>query len=140
MPYSRKEEGMQKCCLRFLEFVVIAGFCFLSDVATAQDSPNKEYIGLEFKGKFRKLPKTSIVRALHSDAISVAKSKTLDNLLDQLTISPDFGDDHMEETYPQLNNKTNNEYFDKRTKEELHNIEVEGWIHAVKIEKGNDGD
>ena len=85
----------------------------------------------EFAGSYRKRAKTSIVRSLSTDHIS--RVKKFDNLDKLLIYLP--RDEFVRDKYPDL--KIHSGDPQRRKIEELHNVEVTCWVHAVKYEGGN---
>ena len=83
-----------------------------------------------FQGHYRKKPKTSIVRNKTTNMISSPLTyPTLGDLLGSLL--PDVS---MRKKYPDLKMHAGDP--EKRKSEELHNVEIDCWIHAVKYEGG----
>ena len=112
-------------------FTALSLLCFGG--ACAQD-----LLDLNFKGHYRDKPKTSIGRRLATGEISTPTHYT--NLGDLIDILPN--DAAMRHKYPDLNKKQSG-FPEKRETEELRNVEVDCWIHAVKFEDGrgsNPGD
>jgi len=90
----------------------------------------QEHLDENFKGSYRKKPKTSIVRTKGTNEISPPKKySSLSDLLGDLP--PDV---KMRKTYPDL--RIHGGDPATRKMEELHNVEVDCWIHAVKWEGG----
>jgi hypothetical protein len=117
-----------KLSIRFFRnwYVALWLFAFIPGTLLAQT-----HLDESFKGSYRKKPKTSIVRNKTTKEISTPLSySTLGDLLGSLT--PDV---KMRKKYPDL--KIHAGDPEKRKSEELFNVEVNCWIHAVKYEGGN---
>ena len=112
-----------------LFFSLIAGAISVVPEADAQDLLN-----LNFRGHYRSKPKTSIVRRISTDAISTPTHYA--SLANLLAVLPN--DASMRQKYPDLN-KPKTGFPQKRETEELRNVEVDCWIHAVKFEDGRQG-
>ena len=91
----------------------------------------QDLLNLNFAGTYRDKPKTSIVRNVTTGKISTPKHYTkLGNLVIALP-----GDAAMRHKYPELNKKQSG-FPQKREPEELRNVEVDCWIHAVEFVDG----
>jgi hypothetical protein len=109
--------------ITLLSFVIII---FLTSTILPQ-----QHLDEEFGGVYRKQAKTSIVRSISTDKISrVKKFASLDKLLIYLP-----RDVVMRDKYSDL--KIHATGPEKRKNEELHNVEVDCWVHAVKYEGGS---
>lgn len=94
----------------------------------------KDLVNLDFHGHYRSGPKTTIVRDSHAHQILPAKTYSdLEILLSKLA-----PDEEMFNRHPLL--KSSSHYPRLREVEEQINVEVVGWIHAVKFEGGPKGD
>ncbi len=111
-----------------LQFAVslLAIFFFTSTIFPQQ------HLDESFAGKYRKRAKTSIVRSLTTDHIS--RAHKYDNLGDLLIHLPN--DIEMRNKYPDLKMHVHN-FPEFRKTEELYNVEVTAWVHAVKYEGGS---
>ena len=90
----------------------------------------QDHLDEKFQGSYRSRPKTSIVRNKTTKGISLPrKFAGLTDLLESLPL-----DVTMRKKYPDL--KINGGDPEKRKLEELYNVEVDCWIHAVKYEGG----
>lgn len=112
---------------RLCTFFAAVTMLFVS--ADAQDLLN-----LHFKGHYRSKPKTSIVRRLSNGAISSPTHYA--TIGDLIVVLPN--DAAMRHKYPDLN-RARSGFPQKRETEELRNVEVDCWIHAVKFEDGRGG-
>jgi hypothetical protein len=104
---------------------LIFGIFFLSSTIRSQD-----HLDESFQGSYREKPKTSIVRSATTGNIS--RVHKYGNLGDLLVFLPD--DIEMRNKYPDL--RIHGGDPEKRKTEELFNVELVCWVHAVKYEGG----
>ena len=107
-------------------YLLLGILLIFSQVFFAQD-----HLDEAFQGTYRKEAKTSVVRSLSSGHVS--RVHKLDNLDDLLIFLPK--DVEIRKKYPDLKMHGGNP--EKRKHEELFNVEVNCWIHAVKYEGGS---
>lgn len=112
----------------------VAAFALIVAAVFANCSA-KDLSDLNFKGRYRAGPKTSIVRQGENGPILDPEKSYSDlgMLLDGLV-----PDSVMLEKYPDLASKWR--YPNEREPEERKNVAVTGWVYAIKFEGGKKGD
>jgi len=105
----------------------IAGFSHAQGVVPAAHGPGIDYVNMTFQGRFRAAPRTHYARSLEGKLLRTETFADLDSL--KKTLVPDA---RMRRKYAKtLSSAT-------RFNEELRNIGVNAYLHAVKLDNGID--
>ncbi len=105
----------------------LAGLSHTQVVISAAPGPGVDYVNMTFQGRFREAPRTQYARSLQGQLLRTELFPDLDALTQ--TLAPDA---RMRQKYAKtLSSAT-------RFPEELRNISVDTYLHAVKLNNGID--
>ncbi len=117
--------------LRFKDVLLISFSCGLAGLSHAQApaarDPGIDYVNMTFQGRFRATARTQYARLPSGPLARTESFRDLDAL--KKTLAPD---DRMRQKYAQKLSSAS------RFPEELRNVSVDAWLHAVKLENGID--
>ncbi len=117
--------------LRFRNVLLVSLSCGLTGMSHAQApaarDPGIDYVHMTFQGRFREAPRTQYARLPAGTLARTESFRDLDAL--KKTLKPD---DQMRHKYAKTLSSAS------RFPEELRNVSVDAWIHAVKLENGLD--